>query len=206
METSAAACCPGLSGAVFTGLRGGMFWLAGNRVVSRLRLAMFRAMLRQDVGFFDVTPKGVLSSRLSSDATRVADVVSFNLNILARQFIQALGGTAYLFKLDGRLAALSLAFMGLAAGLTDVYGRASRRLAKDTMDALAASAAYADEALQNVRVRAAQGCFKCTSTLECLSQITRVSQEPRIHSLRETLKRGDHPESGDPQDSIHLSS
>ena len=39
-----------------------------------------------------------------------------------------------------------------------------------------------------------------------LSQITSVSQEKRIHSLRETSKRDDHPESGDPQDSIHLSS
>ena len=40
-------------------------------------------------------------------------------------------------------------------------------------------------------------CFKCASnSLEWLSQITRVSQERRIHSLRETLKRDDHR--GDP--------
>ena len=97
-----AAC---LLGAAFTGLRGGLFWLAGVRVVSRLRVRMFSAMLRQDLGWFDETSTGSLNSRLSSDATRVADVVSFNLNILARQSIQALGGVAYLCYLDGRLAA-----------------------------------------------------------------------------------------------------
>ncbi|KAH8098850.1 ATPase [Aureococcus anophagefferens] len=144
-----AAC---LLGAAFTGLRGGLFWLAGVRVVSRLRVRMFSAMLRQDLGWFDETSTGSLNSRLSSDATRVADVVSFNLNILARQSIQALGGVAYLCYLDGRLAALTVAFMGLASVFADVYGRASRRFAKDTQDRLAASAAIADESLRNVRV------------------------------------------------------
>ena len=144
-----AAC---LLGAAFTGLRGGLFWLAGVRVVSRLRVRMFSAMLRQDLGWFDETSTGSLNSRLSSDATRVADVVSFNLNILARQSIQALGGVAYLCYLDGRLAALTVAFMGLASVFADVYGRASRRFAKDTQDKLAASAAIADESLRNVRV------------------------------------------------------
>ena len=42
-----------LASATFTGVRGGLFWLAGTRVVTRLRLALFGAMLRQEVGFFD---------------------------------------------------------------------------------------------------------------------------------------------------------
>ncbi|KAH8055043.1 ATPase [Aureococcus anophagefferens] len=42
--------------------------------------------------------------------------------------------------------------MGLASVFADVYGRASRRFAKDTQDRLAASAAIADESLRNVRV------------------------------------------------------
>ncbi|KAH8055042.1 ATPase [Aureococcus anophagefferens] len=45
-------------GAAFTGLRGGLFWLAGVRVVSRLRVRMFSAMLRQDLGWFDETSTG----------------------------------------------------------------------------------------------------------------------------------------------------
>ena len=51
-------------------------------------------------------------------------------------------------------------------------------------------------ALFDAAVRAARGRFDRTSTLECLSQITSVSQATRIHSLRETLKRDDHPEVG----------
>ena len=96
---------------------------------------MFEAMLRQELGWFDGVTTGSLNSRLSSDATRIADVVSFNLNILARQTIQALGGVIYLFTIDAALAALSLGFMGLASLFADVYGRRSRKLAKRTQDA-----------------------------------------------------------------------
>ena len=57
-----------LASATFTGVRGGLFWLAGTRVVTRLRLALFGAMLKQDIGFFDAVSTGELASRLSGDA------------------------------------------------------------------------------------------------------------------------------------------
>jgi ABC-type bacteriocin/lantibiotic exporter with double-glycine peptidase domain len=64
-----------LASAAFTGIRGGLFWLAGTRVVTRLRLALFGAMLKQDIAFFDATSTGELASRLSGDAAKVSDVV-----------------------------------------------------------------------------------------------------------------------------------
>ena len=64
-----------LLSATFTGVRGGLFWLAGTRVVTRLRLALFSAMLKQDIAFFDATSTGELASRLSGDAAKVSDVV-----------------------------------------------------------------------------------------------------------------------------------
>ena len=36
--------------AAFTGLRGAFFWIAGARVVARLRLKLFSNLLRQEVG------------------------------------------------------------------------------------------------------------------------------------------------------------
>ena len=146
-----------LASATFTGVRGGLFWLAGTRVVTRLRLALFGAMLRQEVAFFDETSTGELASRLSGDAAKVSDVVSFNLNIIARQTLQAIGGCVYLIALDAPLAMLSLGGMALAAILTDQYGRLSRKYARETSDRLAASANTADEALRNVRVARACG-------------------------------------------------
>jgi len=146
-----------LASSIFTGVRGGLFWLAGTRVVTRLRLALFGAMLKQDIAFFDAVSTGELASRLSGDAAKVSDVVSFNLNIIARQTLQAIGGCVYLIALDPPLATLSLCGMALAALLTDQYGRLSRKYARETSDRLAATASTADEALRNVRVARACG-------------------------------------------------
>ena len=58
-----------LASAAFTGVRGGLFWLAGTRVVTRLRLALFGAMLKQILPSW--TPRaGELASRLSATRPR----------------------------------------------------------------------------------------------------------------------------------------
>ncbi len=60
---------------ICTGLRGGIFTVVGARVNRRLRLMLFRALTRQEIGFFDVTKTGDISSRLSADTTKVGDQV-----------------------------------------------------------------------------------------------------------------------------------
>lgn len=143
--------------ALFTGLRGAAFWVAGTRVVSRLRAAMFENMLSQELAYFDQVKRGELTSRLSSDATKVADVVSFNLNILARQTIQAVGGVCYLFWLDAKLACVAVSWMVLAGVLTDFYGRFARSYSRKSQDAIAKAQGVADEAVEQVRVVRALG-------------------------------------------------
>jgi len=138
--------------ALFSGLRGATFWLAGTRVVSRLRTAMFDNLVSQEIAYFDKTQRGILTSRLTSDATKVADVVSFNLNILMRQSIQTIGGVAYLFWIDGYLASVAVGWMVFAALLTDAYGKFARKCSRRTQDAVGVANAVADEALENVRV------------------------------------------------------
>ena len=57
--------------ALFTGLRGALFWISGARVVSRLRQQLFRNLLRQDIPFFDKHDTGELTSR-TGDAALLA--------------------------------------------------------------------------------------------------------------------------------------
>ena len=101
--------------------------------------------------FFDF--EAVRTASSDRDAPRR----SFNLNIIARQTLQAIGGCVYLVALDPPLALLSLGGMALAAVLTDQYGRLSRKYARETSDRLAATASTADEALRNLRVARACG-------------------------------------------------
>jgi len=60
-----------VSAGVFSGLRGSIFTVVGGRVNVRLRVQLMDALLAQDIGFFDVTKTGDITSRLSSDTTLV---------------------------------------------------------------------------------------------------------------------------------------
>ncbi|CAM9708728.1 unnamed protein product, partial [Heterosigma akashiwo] len=127
----------GLVGPLLTGFRGVFFWLSGIRVVTRLRLLLFSAMLDKDISYFDETETGVLTSRLSSDTKKLENVVGFHFNILMRELIQAAGGIAYLFHLHRRLAAVAVSALLLTSSATSLYSIVSRRLSRGVQDALA---------------------------------------------------------------------
>ena len=56
-----------LVGSVAAFFRSWLFTWAGQRLVARIRSKVFEAIIRQEVGFFDVNRTGELTNRLSSD-------------------------------------------------------------------------------------------------------------------------------------------
>mmetsp|Transcript_24908 Transcript_24908/g.49848 ORF Transcript_24908/g.49848 Transcript_24908/m.49848 type:complete len:780 (+) Transcript_24908:76-2415(+) len=138
--------------AFFTGLRGGFFWIAGARVVARLRLKLFASLMRQDIGFFDAHETGELTSRLGADCAKLANVVSFHINIIARQSITAFGGLCYLFWLNGKMAGAALGGLMLMSGASYLNGEFSRWLSAKATDELAAANGCAEQSLGLVRL------------------------------------------------------
>jgi ABC-type multidrug transport system fused ATPase/permease subunit len=51
------------------------------RLNIRIRNKLFAAVVGQEIGFFDTTKTGEVTSRLTSDATTMSDSVGRNLNI-----------------------------------------------------------------------------------------------------------------------------
>lgn len=59
------------------------------RLNVRIRHRLFASLLRQEIGFFDSTKTGEITSRLSADTTTVADQICLNLNVMLRSITQA---------------------------------------------------------------------------------------------------------------------
>ena len=74
--------------AIFTALRGSTFTVAMARFNIRLRKELLNSLLSQEVGFYDTTKTGDISSRISSDTTVMSDQISLNLNVLLRSIVQ----------------------------------------------------------------------------------------------------------------------
>lgn len=73
---------------------------AGQRIVNRLRVSLFTAILRQEVAFFDKTHTGELVNRLSADTVLLGRSVTENLSDGLRAMAQASVGTAMMVR-DG---------------------------------------------------------------------------------------------------------
>lgn len=54
-------------------------------MVCRLRHQLLRSLLRQEIAFYDQNQTGELTNRLSADCNKISNLISLNLNILARQ-------------------------------------------------------------------------------------------------------------------------
>eukprot|EP00904_Undaria_pinnatifida_P004744 jgi/Undpi1/14270/HiC_scaffold_9.g03919.m1 len=141
-----------LLAAVFTGFRGACFWLAGTHVVAKVRFDLLSSLLRQDISFHDVNETGALTSRLASDTAKISNVVSFHVNILCRQVIQAVGGLGYLFYLQRRLAAVAFGGLVAVGAVTAIYGVFSRRISAKVQTALAEAGSVAEQSLSLVKV------------------------------------------------------
>ncbi|MFP2927287.1 ABC transporter ATP-binding protein [Pyxidicoccus sp. 3LG] len=132
-------------------LRAYLFNTSGERVVARLRKDLFRALLSQEVAFFDSRRTGELTSRLASDTTVLQNTVTANVSMGLRYTVTALGGVALLFYTSARLTGVMLAIIPAVAVGAVLYGRRVRVISKQVQDALAASSEVAEEDLSGIR-------------------------------------------------------
>ena len=70
--------------AICAGLRGGILVVANSRLQIRIRNKLFQSLVDQEIAFFDKSETGDLTSRLTSDTTKMSDQISLNLNIFLR--------------------------------------------------------------------------------------------------------------------------
>ena len=96
----------------------------------RLRVKLMDALLAQDIGFFDVTRTGDITSRLSSDTTLVGDQVTLNVNVFLRSLVQAIGVLAFMFVVSWQLSMLAFISVPIITVLSKWYGNFIRRLTK----------------------------------------------------------------------------
>ena len=144
--------------AVFTGARGWAFTIAIARLKVRIRDRLFRALMKQELGFFDSTSTGELTSRLSSDTAAVGDQVSLNVNVFARSLISMIGALIFMFLLSWRLSLLAFCTVPPTILAAQVYGKFVQKLTKRAQKRLAECNRVAEEALSSMAtVRAFAG-------------------------------------------------
>lgn len=125
------------------------------------------SLLSQDIGFFDVTKTGEITSRLSSDTTLVGDQVSLNVNVFLRSVVQALGVLSFMCVVSWQLSIIAFVSVPLITTLSKWYGNYIRALMKVMQTKLADGNSVSEAALGSMStVRAFDAAEKELSSFE----------------------------------------
>lgn len=140
-----------VGGAAFALARSFVFNTAGERVVARLRIKLFSAIITQEIGLFDKRKTGELLSRLSTDTTSLQDVATSSISMFFRGIIQLFFNATIMFVTSWRLTLVVFGVVPIVIISIALYGRAVRKVAVKYSDALGDATDTAQESISNVR-------------------------------------------------------
>lgn len=128
-----------------------LFGYAQQRLIRNLRVDLFAAILRQEIGFFDVTSTGELSSRISNDTSEMANDLTWVFRFSIEAVVRIGGIMTYMFIREWRLALLSCGIIPICAVSNKLYGDWLQRNSIRVQSALADANASAQEGISCVR-------------------------------------------------------
>uniref|UniRef100_A0A672LT82 Antigen peptide transporter 2-like n=1 Tax=Sinocyclocheilus grahami TaxID=75366 RepID=A0A672LT82_SINGR len=140
-----------LGSSLSSGLRGGLFMCTLSSLNKRVRLMLFNALVKQEIGFFEDKKTGDLTSRLSTDTKLMSQSVAMNVNILLRSLIKSVGVLYLMLSLSWKLTLLTFIEAPLIAITQKIYNTHYEQLSKEVQDSVARANETAGEAVAGVR-------------------------------------------------------
>ncbi|CAF3496524.1 unnamed protein product [Rotaria sp. Silwood1] len=125
--------------------------IAAERQVRCIRFALFRNILRQEIGWFDVHNSGALSNRLIDDLDKIKDGMSDKVPDFITLVSRTLGSLVYSFIVGWKL---SLVFLSISPLVILTFNLTVKMIVKYTVkevQAFASASSIAQEVLQNIR-------------------------------------------------------
>ncbi|XP_061597387.1 antigen peptide transporter 2a [Cololabis saira] len=136
---------------VSAGCRGGLLLCAISSYTCRIKGKLFEALTKQEVGFFETTKTGEITSRLSKDTTLMAKTVGLNINVLLRTFIKTMGMISLMMNLSWKLTFLVLMETPITGLIQNIYDTHYQRLSQAMQDSMARANDAANEAVFGIR-------------------------------------------------------
>ncbi|MFM8360180.1 MAG: ABC transporter ATP-binding protein, partial [Verrucomicrobiota bacterium] len=126
------------------------FATVGQRSLVDIRRDTYARLVGLPMGFFAGRRVGELASRLSADLAQIEDVLISFLPQFLRQSTLLVGGVFLLATTSLQLTGLMLTSLPAVTGVAVVFGRKTRRLAREAQDRLAETATVVEETLQGM--------------------------------------------------------
>ncbi|KAM4725933.1 antigen peptide transporter 2a [Anableps anableps] len=137
---------------VGAGCRGGFLLCAISSYTCRIKVKLFGALTRQEIGFFEITKTGEITSRLSKDTTMMGETVGLNVNILLRTFMKTMGMIYLMMDLSWKLTVLVLMETPITGLIQNLYDTHNQKLSQEIQNSMARTNDTANEAVFGIRM------------------------------------------------------
>ena len=124
----------------------------GLRVVFDLRRALIDKLLRLPTPYYDVTPSGVIQSKLTFDAHQLASAASGTITTAIRSTLTIAASLGWLLYINWRLTLMTFFVLPIVAVVIRYFSRRLRRIARDVQTRTAAMTHVLEELIGGHRV------------------------------------------------------
>lgn len=126
-------------------------WL-GERVVSDIRIAVQRNLLRMAPRYFEENRPSEIASRMTSDTAIIEQLVGSTISVALRNFVTGIAGIIYLLTLTPKLTAMLLVGIPVILLPLIFIGQRVRKLSRHSQDRLADIGSMTSEVLGAMRI------------------------------------------------------
>ena len=160
-----------------------LFGSAKERMVKQLRLDTFRAILGQEMAFFDATHTGELTSRLTSDCGEMAGDLTWFFRFSIESTVRIVGISLYMLIRCPKLGGAALSVLPIVALVNKKYGNWLAKNAAKVQSALAEANSVAQESFSCIRTVIAFA----TEDLEYSKYCSKINSHFRLNMLQVML-------------------
>lgn len=132
--------------------QGYLMHFAAHRVVTDLRITIFKHLQDLSIDFYSKWRTGDLVSRLINDITTIEMIIVQSIVEIVPSFVTLVGVLGYIFYLNWRLTLLTLLVMPLISFLISRFGREMRKVSHKAQRKAADVASVLQEFLHGVRI------------------------------------------------------
>ncbi|KAI8141627.1 putative ABC transporter protein [Fennellomyces sp. T-0311] len=128
------------------------FWvLSGENQTRRIRQLYVHAILRQDMGWFDQSEEGSLTTRIATDCQYIQDGISEKVGAMIRAFSAFVLGFVMAFAMGWNLAVIVLATLPVLGGVGGAMGYFVSKSTGEVQDAYADAGNVAEQVFAGIR-------------------------------------------------------